>query len=172
MTIGEYAFARMTLPDAGAERAVRLHAVAGQSNLAYRQARWARDDRLRPCAEACFAVSRGFACAGVERHGIAAHLDHCVGVRERAGSQSGRAVSAVIGEVRRFAYAHQAVVRSSRRASGGSGRRMPRMFHRTLDAHQLAFALGEALVHLHKLGIDGILLHDMAAEGIIRFKTR
>ncbi|MEN3365866.1 MAG: hypothetical protein V7606_3140, partial [Burkholderiales bacterium] len=48
---------------------------------------------------------------------------------------------------------------------------VPIMFRRTLDAHQLSFALGEALAHLHKLWYDGVLLRETDANGVIRFKT-
>jgi glyoxylase-like metal-dependent hydrolase (beta-lactamase superfamily II) len=46
---------------------------------------------------------------------------------------------------------------------------VPIMFRRALDAHQLSFALGEALAHLHKLWFDGILRRVNDADGIIRF---
>jgi glyoxylase-like metal-dependent hydrolase (beta-lactamase superfamily II) len=46
---------------------------------------------------------------------------------------------------------------------------VPIMFRRPLDAHQLSFALGEALAHLHKLWFDGILGREKNEDGIIRF---
>jgi glyoxylase-like metal-dependent hydrolase (beta-lactamase superfamily II) len=46
---------------------------------------------------------------------------------------------------------------------------VPIMFRRQLDAHQLTFALGEALAHLHKLWADGLLRRVIANDGIIRF---
>jgi glyoxylase-like metal-dependent hydrolase (beta-lactamase superfamily II) len=46
---------------------------------------------------------------------------------------------------------------------------VPLMFKRQLDAHQLSFALGEALAHLHKLWADGILRRVTGADGVIRF---
>ena len=46
---------------------------------------------------------------------------------------------------------------------------VPVMFRRQLDAHQLSFALGEALAHLHKLWRDGIVRRETGADGIIRF---
>jgi glyoxylase-like metal-dependent hydrolase (beta-lactamase superfamily II) len=46
---------------------------------------------------------------------------------------------------------------------------VPLMFRRKLDAHQLSFALGEALAHLHKLWADGILRRETGADGVIRF---
>lgn len=46
---------------------------------------------------------------------------------------------------------------------------VPLMFTRPLDTHQLTFALGEALAHLHKLWFDGALRRSVDADGIIRF---
>ena len=46
---------------------------------------------------------------------------------------------------------------------------VPIMFRRALDTHQLTFALGEALAHLHKLWFDGILRREKGKDGIIRF---
>ena len=46
---------------------------------------------------------------------------------------------------------------------------VPVMFRRPLDAHQLSFALGEALAHLHKLWADGILRRVTSADGTIKF---
>ncbi|MES2018212.1 MAG: MBL fold metallo-hydrolase [Pseudomonadota bacterium] len=46
---------------------------------------------------------------------------------------------------------------------------VPLMFRRPLDVHQLTFALGEALAHLHKLWFDGILCREKGSDGIIRF---
>ncbi|SNS11435.1 Glyoxylase, beta-lactamase superfamily II [Noviherbaspirillum humi] len=48
---------------------------------------------------------------------------------------------------------------------------VPVMFRRPLDAHQLTFALGEALAHLHKLWFDGALRRELNADGIVRFKA-
>jgi glyoxylase-like metal-dependent hydrolase (beta-lactamase superfamily II) len=47
---------------------------------------------------------------------------------------------------------------------------VPLMFRRQLDAHQLSFALGEALAHLHQLWYDGILDRVTGDDGVIRFK--
>jgi glyoxylase-like metal-dependent hydrolase (beta-lactamase superfamily II) len=49
---------------------------------------------------------------------------------------------------------------------------VPLMFRRPLDAHQLTFAIGEALAHLHKLWFDGILQRQTGDDGIIRFVAR
>ena len=46
---------------------------------------------------------------------------------------------------------------------------VPIMFRRPLDVHQLTFALGEALAHLHKLWFDGFLRREKEKDGIVRF---
>jgi glyoxylase-like metal-dependent hydrolase (beta-lactamase superfamily II) len=46
---------------------------------------------------------------------------------------------------------------------------VPVMFRRPLDAHQLSFALGEALAHLHKLWADRVLERSVGADGVFRF---
>ena len=46
---------------------------------------------------------------------------------------------------------------------------VPIMFPRALDTHQLTFALGEALAHLHKLWYDGVLQRRRDADGVLRF---
>lgn len=48
---------------------------------------------------------------------------------------------------------------------------VPVMFRRALDGHQLTFALGEALAHLHKLWYDGRLRRECGSDGILRFRT-
>jgi len=47
---------------------------------------------------------------------------------------------------------------------------VPLMFKRPLDAHQLSFALGEALAHLHKLWHDGSARREIGGDGVIRFR--
>lgn len=47
---------------------------------------------------------------------------------------------------------------------------VPIMFRRQLDAHQLSFALGEALAHLHKLWRDGLLRRIVDGDGVVRFE--
>ena len=49
---------------------------------------------------------------------------------------------------------------------------VPLMFPRKLDGHQLTFAIGEALAHLHKLWFDGLLRRGVSADGVVRFTTR
>jgi glyoxylase-like metal-dependent hydrolase (beta-lactamase superfamily II) len=46
---------------------------------------------------------------------------------------------------------------------------VPIMFKRKLDAHQMTFALGEALGHLHALWYGGQLIRRETAEGLIEF---
>ena len=46
---------------------------------------------------------------------------------------------------------------------------VPLMFPRTLDAHQLSFAVGEALAHLHRLWYAGELTRHKDDDGVIRF---
>jgi glyoxylase-like metal-dependent hydrolase (beta-lactamase superfamily II) len=46
---------------------------------------------------------------------------------------------------------------------------VPIMFRRPLDAHQISFAMGEALAHLHKLWFDGLLLRRLDGDGVVRF---
>ena len=49
---------------------------------------------------------------------------------------------------------------------------VPIMFPRPLDAHQLSFALGEALAHLHKLWFDGILRRELGQDDVLRFVVK
>ena len=46
---------------------------------------------------------------------------------------------------------------------------MPILFRRPLDRHQMGFALGEALAHLHYLMYQGALERMPDADGIYRF---
>ncbi|RJF97137.1 MBL fold metallo-hydrolase [Noviherbaspirillum saxi] len=48
---------------------------------------------------------------------------------------------------------------------------VPVMFRRPLDAHQMTFALGEALAHLHKLWFDGVLIRKVDENGNVRFQA-
>uniref|UniRef100_UPI003342B50C MBL fold metallo-hydrolase n=1 Tax=Castellaniella defragrans TaxID=75697 RepID=UPI003342B50C len=47
---------------------------------------------------------------------------------------------------------------------------LPVLFSRKLDAHQLAFAMGEAIAHLHALYFEGKLRRDVDAQGVYRFQ--
>jgi glyoxylase-like metal-dependent hydrolase (beta-lactamase superfamily II) len=46
---------------------------------------------------------------------------------------------------------------------------VPIMFKRPLDSHQMTFALGEAVAHLHQLWFAGALERRIGADGIVRF---
>jgi hypothetical protein len=46
---------------------------------------------------------------------------------------------------------------------------VPVMFPRALDSHQLSFAIGEALAHLHQLWFAGQLRRFMDGDGVTRF---
>lgn len=48
---------------------------------------------------------------------------------------------------------------------------VPVMFRRALDAHQLSFALGEALAHLHHLWYAGHVRRVSGGDGIFRFQS-
>jgi hypothetical protein len=43
------------------------------------------------------------------------------------------------------------------------------LFRRNLDTHQLFFAMGEAMAHLHLLHCEGRLRRSAGADGVIRF---
>ena len=47
---------------------------------------------------------------------------------------------------------------------------VPVLFKRKLDLHQLTFAMGEALAHLHALYFEGKLKRSMGEDGIFRFQ--
>jgi glyoxylase-like metal-dependent hydrolase (beta-lactamase superfamily II) len=47
---------------------------------------------------------------------------------------------------------------------------VPVLFRRELDTHQLGFALGEALAHLHLLEADGRAVRVVGADGVHRFR--
>jgi glyoxylase-like metal-dependent hydrolase (beta-lactamase superfamily II) len=46
---------------------------------------------------------------------------------------------------------------------------LPLLFRRPLDRHQTAFALGEALAHLHYLMVQGALDRVLGSDGVYRF---
>ena len=72
-----------------------------------------------------------------------------------------------IAQLREHHTARLAEVLQACRAAGVSAVDIvPIMFRRPLDTHQLSFALGEALAHLHKLWFDGILRRVTGADGI------
>ncbi|MGH7060811.1 MAG: MBL fold metallo-hydrolase [Stellaceae bacterium] len=48
---------------------------------------------------------------------------------------------------------------------------LPVLFRRPLDRHQTAFALGEALAHLHYLTAQGALARELDTDGVYRFRA-
>ncbi|MFC4930639.1 MBL fold metallo-hydrolase [Massilia sp. GCM10023247] len=75
-----------------------------------------------------------------------------------------------IGQLRAHHEARLAEVVEACRTPRSAVDIVPIMFRRPLDAHQLSFALGEALAHLHKLWKDGMLERVTGVDGIIRFQ--
>lgn len=47
---------------------------------------------------------------------------------------------------------------------------IPVLFRRELDMHQMTFAMGEALAHMHALYYEGKLDRSVDSEGVVRFK--
>ncbi len=48
---------------------------------------------------------------------------------------------------------------------------VPVLFKRPLDLHQMTFAIGESIAHLHALWYRGKLEREIGADGVIRFRT-
>ena len=74
-----------------------------------------------------------------------------------------------INQLREHHSARLAEVMQACRAPHSAVDIVPLMFRRPLDAHTLTFALGEALAHLHKLWVDGLLRRVIGDDGVIRF---
>ncbi|MCB5364311.1 MBL fold metallo-hydrolase [Pusillimonas sp. CC-YST705] len=73
-------------------------------------------------------------------------------------------------------HAHHAerleeVLEACRKAPCSAADIVPIMFHRELDAHQLTFAMGEALAHLHALYYDKALVRELGEDGVYRFRA-
>jgi hypothetical protein len=49
---------------------------------------------------------------------------------------------------------------------------VPIMFKRELDLHQMTFAMGEAVAHLHMLWFEGKLVRQWCPDGIYRFSVK
>lgn len=75
-----------------------------------------------------------------------------------------------IAQLREHHVARLAEVQEACRAPRSAADIVPIMFRRQLDAHQLSFALGEALAHLQKLWNDGTLKRVTGPDGIMRFQ--
>jgi len=48
---------------------------------------------------------------------------------------------------------------------------LPVLFKRKLDLHQMTFAMGESIAHLHALWYEGKLQRARDADGVYRFKV-
>ena len=48
---------------------------------------------------------------------------------------------------------------------------VPIMFKRALDLHQMTFAMGEAVAHLHALWFKGQLTRQLGTDGVYRFSA-
>ncbi len=62
-----------------------------------------------------------------------------------------------------------AEVREACRTPQSAADIVPLMFKRELDMHQMTFAMGEALAHLHRLWFDGELRRLEGDDGVLRF---
>jgi glyoxylase-like metal-dependent hydrolase (beta-lactamase superfamily II) len=56
-----------------------------------------------------------------------------------------------------------------RERSISAAQAVPLMFHRTFDTHQMTFALGEALAHLHALWYAGEASRSLGDDEVVRF---
>ena len=45
------------------------------------------------------------------------------------------------------------------------------LFKRELDLHQMTFAMGETVAHLHVLWHQGRLVREIGSDGVVRFRT-
>jgi glyoxylase-like metal-dependent hydrolase (beta-lactamase superfamily II) len=65
----------------------------------------------------------------------------------------------------RLAEVHEACARTPQSAADI----VPMMFRRKLDTHQMTFAMGEAIAHLHLLWLAGELTRQVDGQGVVRF---
>lgn len=49
---------------------------------------------------------------------------------------------------------------------------LPILFHRKLDMHQLSFAMGESIAHLHALYFESKLIRTKGTDGVYRFQKK
>ncbi|TAL97172.1 MAG: MBL fold metallo-hydrolase [Paraburkholderia sp.] len=83
-----------------------------------------------------------------------------------------RGVRTRIGQLRDHHDARLAEVRAACAEKPHSAADIvPLMFKRQLDIHQLTFAMGEALAHLHVLWLEGELKRQFDSDGVIRFSA-
>jgi len=64
------------------------------------------------------------------------------------------------------------VLAACRQAPLSAADAVPVMFGRRFDTHQMAFAIGEALAHLHALWYGELLERRTDADGVVRFASR
>jgi glyoxylase-like metal-dependent hydrolase (beta-lactamase superfamily II) len=62
-----------------------------------------------------------------------------------------------------------AVAAACRRGPHTAASIVPVLVGREFDAHQMMFALGESLAHLHALWHDGALVREVGTDGVVRF---
>ncbi|PJI96021.1 glyoxylase-like metal-dependent hydrolase (beta-lactamase superfamily II) [Acidovorax sp. 69] len=62
------------------------------------------------------------------------------------------------------------ILEAAHEASLSAADVLPIMFKRTLDSHQMTFAMGEALAHLHWLWFDKQLQRELDGAGVHRFQ--
>ncbi|QIM70821.1 MBL fold metallo-hydrolase [Bordetella trematum] len=63
------------------------------------------------------------------------------------------------------------VMQACREAPCSAADIVPVLFRRKLDLHQLTFAMGEALAHLHALYFEGRLARQADPDGVLRFRA-
>jgi glyoxylase-like metal-dependent hydrolase (beta-lactamase superfamily II) len=81
-----------------------------------------------------------------------------------------RGVRTRIGQLRDHHTARLTEVRDAcAQQPHSAGDIVPLMFKRKLDIHQMTFAMGEALAHLHLLWLKGALKRSIDGDGVIRF---
>jgi glyoxylase-like metal-dependent hydrolase (beta-lactamase superfamily II) len=62
------------------------------------------------------------------------------------------------------------IIEASRNQALTAADVLPILFKRPLDAHQMTFAMGEALAHLHMLWFDGVLHRVLDTNGVHKFE--
>ena len=62
------------------------------------------------------------------------------------------------------------ILQAARDHALSAGDTLPILFKRKLDTHQMTFAMGEALAHLHYLWMEGKLERFLDQGGVQRFR--
>jgi glyoxylase-like metal-dependent hydrolase (beta-lactamase superfamily II) len=63
------------------------------------------------------------------------------------------------------------VLQACTEVPGSAADMVPVLFKRQLDLHQMTFAMGESIAHLHALAEDGRMRRVRGADGVVRFVT-